>query len=93
MIDWMRTHPNLTAWAVLALGFAIILAASVPDSRLAPSQWLWLMVAAVATAGVCAWIISWEADEDDVAVDGDDAVPEAGASEAPAEEPDPEPLR
>lgn len=67
MMSWMRRHPNLAAWLVLAIGFTSVLAWSARDVGLAPSQWLWLVVAAVLTAGLCAWIISWEADEEDEA--------------------------
>lgn len=58
-------HPNLTAWAVLSVGFVAVLVWSARDVGLAAGQWLWLVLATVLVAGLCAWIISWEADGPD----------------------------
>jgi len=69
VIDRLERHPNLTAWAVLAVGMLIILAWSARDVGLNARQWLALAAATVALAGLCAWIISWEADDD--AAEGD----------------------
>lgn len=63
MSDFYERHPNLSAWVVLALGFVVVLAFSARDQGLVASQWFWLVVVTVAVAGLCAWIISWEADE------------------------------
>jgi hypothetical protein len=68
---FVERHPNLSAWAVLALGFLAVLAWSARDQGLAASQWFWLAVVTVAVAGLCAWIISWEADEPLEDGDGD----------------------
>lgn len=62
MIDRMNRHPNLTTWGVLAVGMLAALVWSARDEGLAPAQWAWLAVAVTGVAGLCAWIISWEAD-------------------------------
>lgn len=69
MTDRLARHPNLAAWAVLAGGMLAILAWSARDVGLNARQWLALAVATVALAGLCAWIISWEADVEDATVD------------------------
>jgi hypothetical protein len=58
-------HPNLTTWLLLAVGMVAVLAWSARDVGLAPPQWFWLATATVLVAGLCAWIISWEADAPD----------------------------
>jgi hypothetical protein len=64
MRAWIERHPDLTTWAVLAAGMLVVLAWSARDVALTASQWWWLAVATVLLAGLCAWIISWEADDD-----------------------------
>ena len=77
MNERLGRHPNLVAWAVLAVGMLVMLAWSARDQPLAPGQWLWLAAATVALAGLCAWIISGEADapenEDAGAPENEDA--------------------
>lgn len=80
MIDWSRAHPNLASWLVLSAGFLAVLGWTARDVGLGAAQWLWLAVAAVLTAGLCAWIISWESDDEDDETDG------ADESEVPVEE-------
>jgi type VI protein secretion system component VasK len=63
--EWAERHPNLTTWAVLAVGMVVVLAWSAREVALSPSQWTWLALATVGLAGLCAWIISWEADRPD----------------------------
>ena len=71
---WIHRHPNLVTWAVLAVGMVAIVGYSARDvDSLNGRQWFWLAVATVLVAGLCAWIISWEADEvDDEGDDGAD---------------------
>jgi len=83
MLKMADRHPNLTAWGVLAVGMLVILAWSARDVSLTFKQWLALGGATVLLAGLCAWIISWEADEDDVW--GDDERRVDGAAEAGAD--------
>ena len=91
MSRMMADHPNLVSWAILAAGMLAILSWSARDVGLAPSQWFWLGVATVLLAGLCTWIISWEADEDSVDEDddGDEAAEQVGddGETVPAAEP------
>lgn len=96
MRERVEAHPNLTVWAVLAIGMLVILAWSARDVSLSGSQWFWLGLATVALAGLCAWIISWEADEPeepedaiDQAAQGVDAAKVAEDETAAAEAGDP----
>ena len=65
--QWVRKHPNLTAWFVLALGMVILLLIEARDVGLETSQWFWLIVVTILVAGAAIWIISW-GDDDDPAV-------------------------
>jgi hypothetical protein len=53
-------HPLMLAWLVLAIGMVAILLYTSRDVGLARSQLLAMVVATVAVAGACVWIISWE---------------------------------
>jgi hypothetical protein len=61
---WIKSHPNLTAWFVLALGMVAILLWEARDVGLEGMQWFWLVLVTVLVAGACIWIISW-GDEDE----------------------------
>jgi hypothetical protein len=77
MAAFYERHPNLSAWALLAVGMVAVLAWSARDVGLNAGQWFWLVAATVLVAGLCAWIISWEADgpegEDGIVGDADRA--------------------
>ena len=60
---WIVTHPNLSAWIVLATGMVAILVYEARDVGLEGQQWFWLIVVTVLVAGACIWIISWGDDE------------------------------
>lgn len=60
----IRSHPNLTAWFVLALGMVAILLWEARDVGLEGMQWFWLVVVTILVAGACVWIISWGDDDD-----------------------------
>ncbi len=60
IIDWVKRHPQLSAWAVLAVGMVAILVWEARDVGLLPGQWAALIVATVLVAGACVWIIGWE---------------------------------
>lgn len=79
MMNWCRAHPNLTSWLVLSVGFLVVLAWSAADVGLGTAQWLWLAVATVSTAGLCAWIISWEADDEEDEDEPDAQLEDGGA--------------
>jgi len=72
MKSWLRAHPDLTTWTVLSVGFVAVLSWTARDEGLGPAQWFWLSVAAVLTAGLCAWIISWEADDEEAGEPAED---------------------
>ncbi len=61
---WIISHPNLTAWFVLALGMVILLVIEAREVGLQGSQWFWLIFVTVLVAGAAIWIISWGDDED-----------------------------
>jgi hypothetical protein len=54
--SWITTHPNLSAWFVLALGMVAILVYEARDVGLETRQWFWLVVITVLVAGACIWI-------------------------------------
>jgi hypothetical protein len=68
--DFAVRHPNLITWLVLAVGMVAILVWSAREQQFTPVQWGWLTLATVLLAGLCAWIISWEADEPDAMDEG-----------------------
>ncbi|MBI4675058.1 MAG: hypothetical protein HY741_25745 [Chloroflexi bacterium] len=53
-------HPRITAWIVLAIGMVVILLWASKDVGLLPTQLAALVVATIALAGLCVWIIGWE---------------------------------
>jgi hypothetical protein len=62
---FVSRHPQLTAWAVLALGMVIILIWAARDVGLLPGQWAALIMATIVLAGLCVWIISWNGEEEE----------------------------
>ncbi len=88
MKAFAERHPNLTTWFVLALGMLMVLAWSARDVELTARQFFWLGVATVLLAGLCAWIISWEADEPEAEGEVDeDRQPGTDESDAAARTP------
>jgi len=63
--NWIKNHPNLTAWFVLAIGMVAILVWEARDVGLEGIQWFWLVLVTVLVAGACIWIISWGDDEEE----------------------------
>lgn len=64
LTGFVRNHPRLTAWIVLAIGMVAILVWSARDVGLLPGQWAALIVATIGVAGLCVWIIGWEDEEE-----------------------------
>lgn len=64
--NWIKSHPNLTAWFVLAVGMVAILVWEARDVGLEGMQWFWLVLVTVLVAGACIWIISWGDDEEEI---------------------------
>ncbi len=61
---FVRSHPRLTAWIVLAIGMVAILVWSARDVGLLPGQWAALIIATIGVAGLCVLIIGWEDEEE-----------------------------
>jgi len=57
---FLDQHPRLASWIVLSLGMVALLLWAAWDKSLAAGQLAGLVVATVALAGACAWIIGWE---------------------------------
>jgi len=55
----VSSHPNLSAWFVLALGMVLILVFEARDVGLEAMQWFWLILITILVAGACIWIVSW----------------------------------
>ena len=53
-------HPLMVAWAALAVGMVAILLYTSRDVGLLPSQTFAMVIATIALAGACVWIISWD---------------------------------
>ena len=62
--EWAGRHPRLSMWIVLAVGMVAILIWSAWNVGLLAGQWAALIVAVILLAGLCAWIIGWEDEED-----------------------------
>jgi len=74
-----NNHPNLVSWAALALGMVVIVIIAARNVGFQPGQWAAIIVATIALAGLCVWIISWEdgSDAEDATDKEQDAVAEA----------------
>jgi hypothetical protein len=53
-------HPKLMSWLVLSVGMVAILLWAARNAELLTSQRLFLVLATIGLAGLCAWIIDWE---------------------------------
>lgn len=60
IVTWIKTHPRLTAWGVLALGMDGLVAFEARSVGLTVGQWAALLVMTTLVAGLCVWIIGWE---------------------------------
>jgi hypothetical protein len=60
MRNLWEKHPNLVSWAALAVGMVIIVVFSARNVGFQPSQWAAVIIATIALAGLCVWIISWD---------------------------------
>ncbi|MBP6802535.1 MAG: hypothetical protein KBE23_18795 [Chloroflexi bacterium] len=65
----VSSHPNLSAWFVLALGMVLILIYEARSVGLQTMQWFWLILITILVAGACIWIVSW-GDNDEDSEDG-----------------------
>ena len=62
--QFFTEHPQWSSWIVLSIGMVIILIWSAADVGLTIGQWIALIIATIAVAGLSVWIIGWE-DEDE----------------------------
>ncbi|HEY3110177.1 MAG TPA: hypothetical protein VGL23_15550 [Chloroflexota bacterium] len=60
LLGFYDRHPLIVAWLVLAIGMVAILLYTSRDVGLLPSQTFAMVIATVALAGACVWIISWD---------------------------------
>lgn len=74
-------HPQITSWVVLAIGMVIILVWSASDVGFTSSQWVALIITTILLAGACVWIIGWEDDEDEEALEQDSLEAEEAKSD------------
>ena len=65
VMSWIKAHPRLTAWIVLAVGMNAMVIYEARSVGLLLGQWVALVVATTLVAGLCVWIIGWEDDEED----------------------------
>lgn len=77
--QFVNAHPQWTSWIVLAIGMVAILVWSARDVGLLAGQWVALIVATIAVAGLAVWIIGWEDEEE-----AEDAAPKT-AGKTPEE--------
>ncbi len=58
--DFVRRHPQITAWLALAVGMEAILFWAAKDVGLLPTQMATLAATTFVVAGLCIWIIGWD---------------------------------
>jgi len=62
--QFFTEHPQWSSWIVLSIGMVIILVWSAADVGLMIGQWIALIIATIAVAGLSVWIIGWEDEEE-----------------------------
>ncbi len=67
MVRLIERYPRITAWIVLAVGCIALLVYEARDVGLTAGNWIALIVATVAVAGLCIWIVSWEDKDEEIA--------------------------
>lgn len=68
--EWYRRRPFLVAWALLALGMAVVVVVFGRDTGLTLTQHAILTVLAVPLAGACTWIARLEDGSAESTADG-----------------------
>jgi hypothetical protein len=81
--NWIKTHPRLTAWIVLAVGMNAMVVYEARSVGLLIGQWAALVIATTLVAGLCVWIIGWEDDEEDEPAKAEAAADKPAGSEKP----------
>lgn len=59
-LNRFRDHPAITSWLILSVCMVIMLLIAAKDVPLLPSQLAAMIVATIALAGACVWIINWD---------------------------------
>ncbi len=67
LVDFAKEHPQWTSWIVLSIGMVVILVFSARDVGLLFGQWVAMIIATIAVAGLAVWIIGWEDEEEETA--------------------------
>jgi hypothetical protein len=83
-IQLIETWPRVTAWIVLSVGCIALLVYEARDVGLTTGNWIALILATVAVAGLCILIVSWEDEEDSEGTSSPDQADEDTASEQQA---------
>jgi hypothetical protein len=86
VIGLIEMWPRITAWIVLSVGCIALLVYEARDVGLTTGNWIALIVATIAVAGLCILIVSWE-DEDELAGVTQETA-EATAPSQPVDTPD-----
>jgi hypothetical protein len=60
LLNRLRDHPAIASWLVLAVCMVIMLLIAAKDVPLLPSQLAAMVLATIALAGACVWIINWD---------------------------------
>jgi K+ transporter len=68
----VEAWPRITAWIILSLGCTGLLIYEARDVGLTTGNWIALIVATIAVAGLCIWIVSWEDEEEAAANTAED---------------------
>jgi hypothetical protein len=58
---FVREHPRLASWLVMSVGMIVLFLIAARGRGLSPLQLANLSIICVGVAGLCAWIIGWEA--------------------------------
>ena len=82
VMNWVKTHPRLTAWIVLAVGMNAMVVYEARTVGLLIGQWAALVIATTLVAGLCVWIIGWEDDEEDEPAKTDTPAAKSPATDA-----------
>lgn len=64
MREFFSRHPRFFTWLILAGGMVPILIWTAKDVGFYPGQWAALIISTIILAGLCAWIIGWEEEEE-----------------------------
>ncbi len=64
VLAFLRRHPYVGAGVVLAAGMVVMLVLAARGNALTSSQLAFLVLATLALAVLCAWVMSWNSGDD-----------------------------